>query len=163
LIAYDPFVHQSVFDSFGVQKVELDELLGQSDIVSLHAPLTRGTEGLMGMEQFKQMKSTAYLINTSRGPLVKTDELYEALTQKLLAGAGLDVIEPEPLNIDNPILGLDNVIVTAHSAGASPIAMGELWKRPGEEIINVMVKKHWPRGLVNPQVKEKYQQKWGAR
>jgi len=63
--------------------------------------------------------------------------------------------------MDNPILKLDNVIITAHSAGASPMAMTELWRRPVEEMINVLIKKQWPRGLVNPKVKEKYLQKWG--
>ncbi|MFA4837049.1 MAG: C-terminal binding protein, partial [Dehalococcoidia bacterium] len=68
--------------------------------------------------------------------------------------------EPEPLSADDPILKLDNIIVTAHSGGASPAAMAELWNRPGEEVLNVLVNEQWPRGLVNPQVKEKYQQKW---
>ncbi len=163
LVAHARYVPQSVYDSFGVERMGFDELLDVSDIVSIHVPLTKETEGLMGMEQFKKMKRTAYLINISRGAVVKTGELYEALTQNLLAGAGLDVIDPEPINMDNPILGLDNVIVTAHTAGVSPIAIAELAKRPGEEMINVLVKGEWPRGLVNPQVKEKYQQRWGIR
>jgi D-3-phosphoglycerate dehydrogenase len=107
------------------------------------------------------MKPMAHLINTSRGAVVNTEALCQALTQGLLAGAALDVTEPEPINMDNPILKLDNVIITAHSAGASPMAMTELWRRPVEEMINVLIKKQWPRGLVNPRVKEKYLQKWG--
>jgi len=160
IIAYDPYTPESVFAQFGVERVNLDKLLRESDIVSLHCALTDETRGLMNMKRFEKMKPTAYLINASRGPVVDTNALYQALTKGLLAYAALDVVDPEPINMDNPILKLDNVIITAHNAAISPIAAAELWKRPGEEIINVLIKKQRPRGLVNPQVKESYQQKW---
>jgi len=161
IIAFDPYVPQAIFEQLGVEKMDLDRLLRESDFVSLHTPLTKETKGLIGIGQLQKMKPTAHLINTSRGAIVDTEALCQALTQGLLAGAALDVTEPEPINMDNPILKLDNVIITAHSAGASPMAMTELWRRPVEEMINVLIKKQWPRGLVNPKVKEKYLQKWG--
>ncbi|MDD5094315.1 MAG: C-terminal binding protein [Dehalococcoidia bacterium] len=162
LITYDPYASKSLCDSFGVDKVEhLGQLLAESDIVSLHTPLNEQTKGMMGMAQFEQMKRKAYLINTARGPVVDTQALHQALVKGLLAGAALDVTEPEPINIDNPLLKLDNVIITAHSAGASRQAIFDGCKVAGEEMINVLIKKQWPFGLVNPQVKEKYQEKWG--
>ena len=163
VIAYDPYSPESIFAQLGVERVDLGRLLQESDIISIHCLLTDETRGLMGMEQFKKMKSTAHLINTARGPVVDTKALYQALTEGLLASAALDVIDPEPINMDNPILTLGNVIITAHNAAASPTAMAEMFARPGPEMINVLVKKQWPRGLVNPKVKEKYQQKWGEK
>ena len=106
------------------------------------------------------MKPTACLINTARGPVVDHKALYTALTKGYIAAAAFDVTEPEPINPDNPLLKLDNFIVTAHSAGLSPQSLLEMQRRPGEEIIRV-AKGNWPFGLVNPEVKTKYIKKWG--
>ncbi len=162
VIAYSPHAPDSVFIANGVIRSSLDNLLMESDIVSVHAPLNSSTKGLLGTEQFKKMKPTAYLINTARGPLVKTQELYDCLVDGVIAGAALDVTDPEPIGLDAAILKLDNVIVTAHTAGASPTSMGIKYDRPVEEIVAVLVKKQWPFGLVNPQVKEAYQRKWNG-
>ncbi len=159
VIAYDPHIGPAIFREFGVEQVNLDQLLAQSDIVSLHVPLTSETEHLLGLEQLKKMKPTACLINTARGPIVDHDALYTALTQGLISTAAFDVTEPEPIPLDSPLLKLDNFIVTAHSASASPLSLAELPPRPVEEVIRV-VKGEWPIGLLNPKVKEKYRRKW---
>lgn len=160
IIAYDPYVDPDVFDSLGVEGIGFEQLLAESDIVSLHSALTDETRHMLGLEQFKKMKPTAYLINTARGGLVDQEALYTALTQGYLAGAALDVTDPEPMSADDPLLKLDNVVVTAHSAHASIPAFMTLLTRPGEEIIRVF-KGEWPIGVLNPQVKENYAQKWG--
>ena len=160
IIAYDPYVDSSVFQSLGVERVELDQLLAESDIVSLHCALTPETRHLLGLEEFKKMKPTAYLINTARGGLIDQGALFKALTDKYLASAALDVTDPEPLSPDDPLLKLDNIIITAHSAHASMLSLKALLSRPGEEIVKVF-KGEWPVGLLNPEAKEEYRQKRG--
>jgi D-3-phosphoglycerate dehydrogenase len=160
VIAYDPYLQPSAFESLGVERVELDQLLAESDIISLHSALTAETKHMLGLEQFKKMKPTAYLINTARGALIDQRVLHTALTEGYLAGAALDVTEPEPISPDDPLLKLDNVIITAHSAHFSIPAYLELTRRPGEEVARVL-KGDWPIGLLNPQVKERYRQRWG--
>jgi len=159
IIAYDPYVAPDILQEFGVEQVNLDQLLTQSDIISVHVPLTSETPHLLGLEQLKRMKPTACLINTARGAVVDHKALYTALTEGYFAMAAFDVTEPEPLPADSPLLKLDNFIVTDHSAHASPLSFATLPPRPGEEVIRV-VKGEWPIGLLNPQVKEKYRQKW---
>ena len=109
----------------GVQKelkaepVPFDELLRESDIVSMHVPLTRRTRGMMSDREFGIMKPTAYLINACRGPVVDEEALYRALKDGQIAAAGVDVLEVEPTPVENPLLDLDNVVVTPHMAGQS--------------------------------------------
>ncbi len=160
IIAYDPYVPAEVAKEVGVELVDFNRLLEESDFVSLHAALTSENEGMFGLEQFKQMKPTAFLINTARGALVDTSALHTALSEGFIAGAGLDVTEPEPINPDNPLLMLENVIFTGHSAYFSETSVVEQRKGPVEEIARVL-SGEWPRALVNPQVKEKYTQRWG--
>ena len=161
IIVYDPYSPDSLFKELGVDKVDLDQLLRESDIVSVHSALTPETHHLLGLEELKKMKPTAYVVNTARGPIIDGQALYTALKEGIIAGAGVDVSEPEPINPDDPLLTLDNFIVTAHSAHFSIPAFQELTHRPGKEIIRVF-KGEWPVGLLNPDVKEKYIQKWGG-
>jgi phosphoglycerate dehydrogenase-like enzyme len=104
-------------DALGVRFRLMTEVLRSSDIVSLHVPLTPATRGLIGSAELALMKPSAYLVNTCRGPVVDERALHAALTTGRLAGAGLDVFEEEPPPADNPLLGLDNVVLTAHLAG----------------------------------------------
>ena len=98
-----------------IEQVELDELLSRSDIVSLHLPLTTGTRGFIGRDQLARMKHSAILINTARGPVVDQSALIEALDQKRLAGAGIDVFDMEPpLPSDHPILKAPNAVLAPH-------------------------------------------------
>ena len=159
IIAYDPYIPLDIFQQFGVEQVSLDHLLAQSDIVSVHVPLTSETSHLLGLEELKKMKSSACLVNTARGPIVDHEALYIALSQGHIAAAAVDVTEPEPLPTDSLLLKLDDFIVTDHSAHSSPSSFAELPPRPGEEVIRV-VKGEWPIGLLNPQVKEKYRRRW---
>ncbi len=101
------------------EPVGFDELLETSDIVTLHVPLTRRTRGMMSDREFGMMKSSAFLINLCRGPVVDEAALYRALTEGQIAGAGLDVLEVEPTPAENPLFDLDNVIITPHMAGQS--------------------------------------------
>ncbi len=104
-------------EELGVQRVELDELLERSDIVTLHTPLNRSTRALIGERELSLMKPSAILINTCRGPVIDEAALYEALRERRIWGAGLDVFEQEPTPDDNPLLQLDNVVVAPHVAG----------------------------------------------
>lgn len=103
--------------TYNVKFVEFEELLLNSDFISIHLKLNDETLGKFNLESFKMMKPTAYLINTSRGPIVKEDDLFTALDKGYIAGAGIDVFEYEPLDNNSPLIKLDNVILTAHSAG----------------------------------------------
>jgi len=160
ILAYDPYIDEDIFKKYGVERVtDLDELLAQSDVVSVHAPLNAETRHMVGLEQLQKMKPSACLVNTARGPVVDHEALYTTLSQGGIAAAAFDVTEPEPIALDNPLLKLDNFIVTPHSAHAFSSSHPDLPKRPVEEIIRV-VKGEWPVGLINKQVKEKYLQKW---
>jgi D-3-phosphoglycerate dehydrogenase len=160
IIACDPHVSADVFRKFDVEQVTLDRLLAESDIVSVHAPLTPETDHLLGLEQLKKMKPTACLINTGRGAVVDHEALYIALSEGYISMAAVDVTEPEPVPAGSPLLTLDNFICTAHSAGISPPAFATLQRRPGEEIIR-WVKGELPVGLLDPRMKETYRQRWG--
>ena len=104
------------------QIAKLEELAAESDFVSMHTPLNDETRQLLGESFFKAMKPTAYFINTCRGPTVDEAALIRALQSGEIAGAGLDVFEQEPTPADNPLLKMDNVIVTPHSAGSSNLS-----------------------------------------
>jgi D-3-phosphoglycerate dehydrogenase len=117
VLTYDPYVSPDVPAQMGVELVELVPSLNPILCRSMRSDTE--TKGLIGMAQFKKMKSTAYLINTSRGPLVDRNALYTALSQGMIAGAALDVLDPEPPYPTDPLLQLNNVILTGHSAFAS--------------------------------------------
>ncbi|MBO4845199.1 MAG: D-2-hydroxyacid dehydrogenase [Lachnospiraceae bacterium] len=104
------------------ERVDFDTLLHESDILSLHCPLNEKTRGLMNIEAFKQMKKSAILVNVARGPVVDEQALYTALTQNMIAGAGLDVLSKEPMSVDNPLINIKDskkLIITPHMAWAS--------------------------------------------
>jgi D-3-phosphoglycerate dehydrogenase len=125
--AYDPFVDPGSLDEGLVRLTgDLGELIRGADFLSLHVPATEKTIGLMGREQFGLMKSTAFLINTSRGEIVQQQALIEALREGRIAGAGLDVLEREPPEQDNPLLGMPNVILTPHTAALTKDAVAKL-------------------------------------
>ncbi|HDK26720.1 MAG TPA: dihydrofolate reductase [Candidatus Atribacteria bacterium] len=119
VIAYDPYVSDEVFKKNHIEKVELNYLLKNADFISLHAKVTKETVNLIDKEELSMMKNTAYLINTARGALINQKALYEALLSKQIAGAALDVFEDEPLTSQNPLINLDNLILTPHIGGAS--------------------------------------------
>ena len=114
-IAYDPYLSGSKALSEGIESVTLDELFEQSDVLSINCPLTADTHQLVNSEKLALMKKSAFLINTSRGAVVDQAALTQALQSKRIAGAGLDVFDPEPTDPDDPLMQLDNVILTPHS------------------------------------------------
>jgi D-3-phosphoglycerate dehydrogenase len=159
ILAYDPYAPVSAMEKMGVEPVELTQLLKESDYVSVHVPLTAQTRRMLGLEQFKLMKPTAYFINTSRGAVVDESAFYFALTHGYVAGAALDVLEVEPVKMDNPLLKLDNVIFTGHSAHYSDQVWAAQSRRPAEEVGRVM-SGEWPLGWINPEVKAKFIERW---
>ena len=122
VLGYDPYVRQETVASVGVKMVSLEELLRQSDLVTVHVVLTRETRGMLGMHEFKMMKPTAFVVNTSRGQAIKEAELVQALNENLIAAAALDVFDREPLPPDSPLRKVDplRLILTPHNIGANP-------------------------------------------
>jgi D-3-phosphoglycerate dehydrogenase len=161
VITYDPYIPKGVLDGHLVEYIEsLDDLLERSDFVSVHCALTKENRHMFGLEQFRKMKRTAFFINTARGGLVDEKALHTALTQGYIQGAALDVMEKEPPDPDNPLIPLDNVLITAHVAQYSEAAFAELMERPSKEVLRVFEGK-WPTVVANPAVMEKYVAKWG--
>ena len=150
VLVYDPFVKPEDMLSQGYQPVTLDELLAQSDYISLHARLTKETNGLIGPREIGLMKRTAYLVNTARGELIQYDALYAAMKEHRIAGAALDLFESEPPPDSSPLFQLENVTATSHLAGASiqaaEIGAAVLCKG----IYEYLVEKKQPRYCVNP-------------
>lgn len=116
---YDPFRREDLEKELNLEYVDLDTLFREADFLSVHVPLTPETEGMVNAARFKQMKKTAILINSARGPIVNTTDLYHALRDGEIAYAGVDVTDPEPIGVDHPILKLNNFIVCPHIASAS--------------------------------------------
>jgi len=154
IFGYDPYVDKSLTKEYGITLVSLPELLKESDFISVHTPLNKETWHLIGEKEFKQMKPTAYFINTSRGSVVDEPALIKALQEKWIAGAGLDVFEKEPVDADNPLLKMDNVVVTPHSASYSDDAFKRLRTSVGQEAARVLSGR-WPKNVVNKIIKPK--------
>jgi D-3-phosphoglycerate dehydrogenase / 2-oxoglutarate reductase len=138
VIAYDPFAKPEAFKAAGVEGVDFDTLLQNSDYVSVHAPLLPATRGMMNAAAFAKMKKGAYLINTARGPLIDEPALVEALDSGQIGGAGLDVVAAEPLTKDSPLLGRDNVIISPHTAFYSIEALNELQTKCASDVARVL-------------------------
>ena len=154
MIAFDPYIEELVMTGYGVEPVGLYELMERSDFVSMHAPSTSEVHHMLREEHFRRMKPTALFINNGRGPTVDESALIKALQEGWIAGAGLDVTEKEPPDPDNPLLGMDNVILTPHVASASARMSPEARRRVGQEI-SLVLSGRWPRTCVNPSVLEK--------
>ena len=148
IIAYDPYV--SKVDG-RIKLVELSQLLSDSDFISIHVPLTAETRHSFGENELKKMKKTAYLINTSRGPIVDEKALYQALKNRWIAGAALDVMEKEPPDWNSSLLQLDNLIITPHISFYSEESYVELKTKVAQAVLSVL-KGELPRAIVNPQV-----------
>ncbi|MCQ4925790.1 C-terminal binding protein [Tissierella carlieri] len=152
IISYDPFVSEEDMKSLNVTKVDLDTLFKESDYLSLHTPLLDSTKNIINKEVFEKMKPTAFLINTARGGLVNHEDLYEALTNNYIQGAGLDVLENEPpKEIDKMIIALPNTIITAHSAYLSEEA-SDSQIRITAEIVGKILNLSIPNNVRNPQI-----------
>jgi D-3-phosphoglycerate dehydrogenase len=151
ILAYDPFIEELVMVEHGVIPSTLEEVLSQSDFVSMHAPARPEVEGMLGEKHFRLMKKTAIFINTGRGPTVQEAALIKALEEKWFAYAGLDVLEIEPPGNNNPLLKMDNVILSAHTASASARFDPARKRHVGRELALLLDGK-WPMSCVNPAV-----------
>ena len=151
ILASDPVTPKEIVESYGGQLVTFEELLEQSDFVSLHAPLTPATEKLIGSREFGLMKDDSFLINAARGPLIDESALYDALSNGKIGGAGLDVmVENEPPK-DHPLMQLENILITPHTAFFSQESTLELEERAASEVVRVY-KNIMPENLVNKEV-----------
>lgn len=151
ILAYDPYIEELVITGHGAEPVGLIELLQRSDIVSMHAPATAEAHHMLTEEHFRLMKPHSLFINTGRGTTVDESALIRALKERWIGGAGLDVLEQEPTNPKNPLVHMENVIITPHVASASARMEAVRRRRLGEEIAMVL-KGQWPRACVNPSV-----------
>ncbi|MEM2926498.1 MAG: phosphoglycerate dehydrogenase [Candidatus Bathyarchaeia archaeon] len=150
ILGYDPYVKPERMRELGVEPSDLDTLLRESDVVTIHTPLTEETRGLIGAREIGLMKDGSYLINTARGAIVDEKALYEALRTGKLAGAGLDVLTVEPPNPENPLLKLENVVLTPHIGNDTVEAFRRLSLQVAEDIIRVLDGKP-PLNPVNPE------------
>ena len=151
ILYYDVIPRPEMEEVLGAKRVEFDELLKESDFVSVHVPLMKQTYHLVNAEKLKLMKKTAYLINNSRGPVVDEKALYQALKAGKIAGAGLDVFEQEPTPVDNPLLKLENVVVAPHISSASYETRSRMAEMVAENLV-AFFKGERPPNLVNPDV-----------
>lgn len=149
--AYDPCISNEMIKAAGAEPVSLETLLKTSDYVSIHCPLTPETRNMFGERLFSQMKPTAYLINTARGPIVDEQALYEAIKSKRLAGAALDVLCSEREPVRTPLLELEEVIITPHTAFYSEEAMVEQRLKAVTQVVKVLTGRS-PDYPVNPEV-----------
>jgi D-3-phosphoglycerate dehydrogenase len=150
VIAVDPFAPKEVFAKAGVESVDFATLLETSDYISVHCPLVPETRGLFGADAFTQMKPTAYIVNTARGPIIDEAALATALDAKQIAGAALDVMTQEPPGASHPLFGRDNVIITPHTSFYSEESLVDLQTKAAEEVVAVLSGKA-PRNAVNPE------------
>jgi D-3-phosphoglycerate dehydrogenase len=139
VIVHDPFVAPDVVTSLGAESVGFDELLQQSDFISVHAPLTPQTRGLLNAEAFGKMKKGVAIVNTARGPLIDEQALLQALDSGQVGAAALDVLPVEPPPKDFPLLGRDNVILSPHTGFYSVDALNELQTKCASDVARVLL------------------------
>src|SRR6476469_471045 len=151
VLAYDPYLSATEMAERGGEKVKLDELLRRSDYVSISCPLTKESRGMIGAREFALMQPHAYFITTARGFIHNEAALVEALRNKAIAGAGLDVWAKEPPPPDHPLLQFDNVLASPHTAGVTREARVNMGKIAAEQILAALDGKRPPR-IVNPEV-----------
>jgi D-3-phosphoglycerate dehydrogenase len=153
LLVYDPFVKEINIKKIGGKKVNIDTLLKESDVITIHAPLMKETHGLINEEKLNLMKSTAILVNTARGELVDEEALYKALHDEKIRCAGLDVFREEPVNKKNPLLSLENIVLSPHMAVQTSDGVLRLMRQNGQQVEKALHGIY--ENVVNPEVLEK--------
>ncbi len=151
VLAHAPRANPESLRAHGVQPASLEELLHEADFVSIHTPLTPATRGLMNAERLRSMKPTAYLINTARGAVIDPAALLQALREGWIAGAAVDVFDPEPIPADHPLLQLPNFIVTPHAAFYSEESIVDLETLAAQNVAAILSGRR-PAAVVNPEV-----------
>jgi len=159
VLAHDPYLAPQQMAARGADKVGLDQLLARSDFVSVHCPRNRETMEMLGRDQFRQMKPSAYFITTARGGIHREDDLAEALAGGWIAGAGLDVWLHEPPPPEHPLLRFENVIATPHNAGITAEALHDMALGAAEQWIRIFAGEAPPR-LVNPEAWPRYAERF---
>lgn len=154
ILAHDPLVSADTMSSAGVQAVTLDELLSRSDFVTIHCPLLESTYHLIGERELRLMKRDSILINTSRGPVVNELALIRALQEGWIGAAGLDVFEQEPIDPGNPLLAMDNVVLTPHIGSASDEFWENFWRFSVDTVLD-LAQGRLPRSYVNRDVRSR--------
>jgi D-3-phosphoglycerate dehydrogenase len=153
ILVYDPFIEEKDIRKMGGKKVDLDTLLQESDVVTLHAPLTKDTHELMNTEKLKLMKRSGILVNTSRGELIDEGALYKALADEQIRCACLDVFREEPVTKENPLLSLENIVLSPHMAVQTSDGVLRLMRQNGEQVEKALQGIY--ENVVNPEVLEK--------
>jgi D-3-phosphoglycerate dehydrogenase len=151
VITFDPYLQKT---PEGIELMDFDTVLKESDFISIHCPLNESTRHLLGEKEFQKMQKKPLIINTSRGPIIDEMALIQALTKSQVSGAGLDVLEQEPPDPQNPLLKMENVIIAPHISFYSEESISELKRRTAENVSSVLLGK-WPRSAVNQEVKGK--------
>ncbi|MGI5835642.1 MAG: phosphoglycerate dehydrogenase [Chloroflexota bacterium] len=151
ILAYDVYQDEAFAREYQINFVPVDQLIRESDYVTLHCFLNEETRHLINATRLAMMKPTAYLINTARGGIVDTEALYQALKEKRIAGAALDVFEQEPLPVDHPLRQLDNAYLASHVAGISDDSIRGMSEMAAENVMRVLQGKQ-PLQIVNPEV-----------
>jgi D-3-phosphoglycerate dehydrogenase / 2-oxoglutarate reductase len=159
VLAYDPYLSIAEVAARGGEKVELDELLRRSDYVSINCPLTRESRGMIGTKQFALMQPHAFFITTARGFIHDEDALLQALKEKRIAGAGLDVWSKEPPPPEHPLLQFDNVLASPHTAGVTREARENMGRIAAEQMLGALDGKRPPR-IINPEVWPHYSERF---
>ncbi len=155
VIAYDPYVQPEAAGKMGVSLVaQMDDVFRRADVVSLHTPLTPETRGFVNEAKLRLMKPTAFLVNLSRGEVINEEDLCAALKSGVIAAAALDVYDPEPPLKDNPLFGLDNIILSPHSAALTEECVIRMATGAAEGVVEVLTGKR-PQFVVNPDVFKK--------
>jgi D-3-phosphoglycerate dehydrogenase len=161
ILAYDPYASPASMAEANVEAVPFQALLQRSDFISIHVPLSSETSRLFGDEAFRAMKPTAFIVNTSRGDVIDAKALLAALSEGLIAGAGLDVLSDEPPAADDPLLRHPNIVVTPHAAFNSEESLRELRESAANQMADVLTGRR-PQNIVNPEVLQKPQLRWRA-
>jgi D-3-phosphoglycerate dehydrogenase len=151
LLACDPYIPADVFTTYKAKQVDFQTLLKLSDIVTIHVPLNKETKGMISTNELKLMKKKAIVINAARGGIVDEKALCGALKKKEIAGAGLDVLEQEPIQKENPLLRFDNVIITPHMGWYSEDTVDEVQRIAAEQVLQCL-QGRIPSNLVNKEV-----------
>jgi D-3-phosphoglycerate dehydrogenase len=159
ILAYDPYIEAAAFHQRGAIEVALDELLAQSDYLTIHCPYNAETKGLIGRRELALMRPHAYLITTARGGIVDEDALAEALAAGQIAGAGIDVWNVEPPPLDHKLLRFDNVIATYHTAGVTVDSRHAMAQWNAEQLVQIF-RGERPARLINPEAWGKYAQRF---
>lgn len=154
VLYYDVYRRRDLESSMGVTYADLDTLLRESDFVTVHTDLNEKTRHMLNAKAFAKMKPTAIVVNTARGPIVDPMALYDALKSGKIAGAALDVTEPEPINLDNPLLTLPNCLIVPHIASASVVTRGKMAMMAAQNLLAGIRGEKLPT-CVNPEVYEK--------